>query len=92
MRAFLQRLERGERCWPAEIGLRCAGAVLLAVGAILARALHRLVLEPPLHQPRPAECAVALIVLGCLSSGMALAAEGPGLFRLVPRPPKSFLP
>jgi cytochrome b561 len=90
--SIMQRLEHGERCWPAELVLRAAGLGLLYLCVLLSRSLCRLVDQPPPHQASPAEFALAAVVFLCLSSGLALLIIGPGLFQLVPRPPRAMLP
>ncbi|MBW8752978.1 MAG: hypothetical protein JF595_02325 [Sphingomonadales bacterium] len=92
MASIMQRLERGERYWPAELVLRAAGLGLLYFCTVLARPLYRLVNQPPPHQATPAEFALAAVIFVCLTSGLALLFVGPGLFRLVPRPPRAMLP
>lgn len=92
MASIMERLERGERCWPAELVLRAAGLGLLHFCTVLAWSVHRLVIQPPPHQGTPVEFALAAVIFFCLSSGLALLIIGPGLFERVPRPPRAILP
>lgn len=86
--AVLRRLERGERCWPAEIGLRGAGGLLLVLcvglGGWLYRSLH--LTQGPAGVLHYSGATLAVL---CWSLGWALLAEGPGLFRSMPRPPRT---
>ncbi|PVX31101.1 hypothetical protein [Sphingomonas pokkalii] len=78
-------MARGERLWTAEIMLRGAGAMLLGLcGFVLSRLHHGMVLVP--HIPRAADYRLAALAVLCGCSGSALAAEGAGLFRLLPIP------
>lgn len=92
MRTFLVRLKDGRRWWAAELVLRTAGLCLFALCGLAMRWCCRLANEPPPHQPTPFELAVAAIAMVCLSTGLALALEGPGLFRPTPLPPRIMLP
>jgi hypothetical protein len=84
-----QRLNSGERWWAAELVLRLVGLALLGGCAIAARAVIRL----SAHQSgTPLEFVVALLAFGCLTSGLALLMVGPGLFKLMPKPPRALLP
>ena len=87
MPRFLERLHKGERLWPAEIFLRSLGLALLLGCFKLALLAHRLVIVPQVHQPTLDEFALCLAIILALTSGLALAIEGPGLFRRVPIPP-----
>lgn len=91
MVSIWKRLERGERCWPAEVVLRLAGTSMLYACAVIWRALCRLVGQPP-HPSGPLEFIIAAGVCICLSAGLALTLEGSGLFRLLPMPPRAMLP
>jgi hypothetical protein len=77
------RLESGERWWAAECVLRAIGGALLALSAAMAAWLHRTL--PSAHSQAAGFAAAALAVT-CLSLGLALLFEGPGLFRLLPVP------
>ena len=86
MRDIIRRMERGERCWPAEIVLRSFGLALLGLCAAAALWLFRLVHQPPPHSARPVEFLAAALAFFGWSLGCAFLAEGPGLFKLVPVP------
>lgn len=92
MATMFERMKQGDGCWTAELTLRLAGLACLALSAFLARALGRLVNQVPPHSASPVELTVAAAVCACLSAGLALAVEGAGLFRLVPLPPRAWLP
>lgn len=92
MKAIIIRMERGERVWAAEIALRFSGLVLLRTCRLAVMWLLRMVRAAPPHQATPAEFAVAMAGFVCLTTGLALFFEGPGLFRLMPRPPRALLP
>ena len=91
MRKIRHRLESGERWWAAEFVLRTLGVALLGAFAALWRVVVRMVGHMPPHQGTPAEFAVAALAFVCLTSGLALLFEGPGLFRLLPMPPRALL-
>lgn len=91
MNAILERLERGERWWAAEIVLRSIGLGLLHACALMLRRIFWLVHQPRPHQGAPLEFAVAAIAFACLSAGLALLLEGPGLFRRVDLPPRPLI-
>lgn len=88
MVSIIRRLETGERWWAAEIVLRLAGLALLGVCAAAGLWVFRLANLPPPHQGTPLEFAGAAIAVVALSPGLALALEGPRLFRPVPLPPR----
>ncbi|MEP9357539.1 hypothetical protein [Sphingomonas sp. KR3-1] len=88
MRAFLRRLERGKGGWAAQIGLRFGGVLLLGLCALAVWALTVSMHRPPLHAARPAEFSEAAASVIAWALGWALLAEGPGLFRLIPVPPR----
>ncbi|MDP3551791.1 MAG: hypothetical protein Q8R81_15530 [Novosphingobium sp.] len=91
MSSVFERLQKGERYWPAEIGLRTFGIVLLAGCGKLLLLVHHMVNSPPSHEATVAEfglCAVAFVALTC---GLGFTIEGPGLFRWVPIPPRSLI-
>lgn len=92
MAALIERLRRGERCWMAELLLRLAGLAVFYLVAQISRGLCRLVNQPPPHPGSPLEFAVAAAACVGLSVGLALSLEGAGLFRLVPLPPRAWLP
>lgn len=83
--SLLRRLKRGERCWPAEIGLRGLGIALLGLCATLGAWLYRS-LHATLTPAGALHYLGAMLAVACWSLGWALLAEGPGLFRLMPRP------
>lgn len=89
---IISRMQRGERIWAAEVVLRASGLVLLALCRLAVVGLLRMVRLVPPHQATPAEFAVAAAAFFCLTSGLALLFEGPGLLRLQPRPPRALLP
>jgi hypothetical protein len=91
-RTIIDRMRRGERCWPAEFALRGAGLVLLGLSALLAIALVRLMNHSPRGLETPFEFLLAALAFFCLTGGLALAFSGPGLFRDMPRPPRALLP
>ncbi|MGN6377284.1 MAG: hypothetical protein ACTHMG_17245 [Sphingomonas sp.] len=80
---LLERLQSPEP-WPAaDLALRGAGGMLLALCAVALWVLYRLVQRPPLHPATLAELAAAagsVITWGC---GWAALGEGKGLFRRV---------
>lgn len=77
--------------WATDLGLRTLGAMLLRASYGLALALHRQVAALPHGQTTLGEFALATAAFAALTSGLAFAVEGAGLFRLVPMPPRSFL-
>lgn len=89
MKAIISRMERGERVWAAEIVLRLSGLALLGACRFAVLWLARMVRVTPPHPATPAELAVAAAGFFCLTTGLALLFEGPGLFRLMPRPPRA---
>lgn len=86
---IMRRLESGERWWAAEIVLRSFGLALLGLCAAASWWLYRLVHQPPPHEARPLEMAVALVVVLGWSLGWSFLVVGPGLFKLVPVPSRS---
>lgn len=68
--------------------MRASGLLLLVVCGLLWRCTCRLADQPA----TPLECAVAALAFACLSVGIALFVEGPGLLRPVPVPPRAWLP
>lgn len=89
MKAIISRIEQGERVWVAEAVLRLSGLALLGLARNAAQWLARMVRMAPLHQATPAEFAAAAAAFVCLTAGLALLFEGPGLLRLMPRPPRA---
>lgn len=87
MSAKLDRLQAGQRWWPAELVLRGLGLAALDGCYRAALSLHRMVMTPPPHQGTPGELASALLLFLLLASGIALTLEGPGLLRQIPIPP-----
>lgn len=92
MKTIITRMQRGERAWAAELVLRLSGLGLLGTCRLAVMWLLRMVRAAPPHQATPAEFAVAMAGFFCLTTGLALLVEGPGLFRLMPRPPRALLP
>lgn len=88
MGRIMHRLESAERWWAAEIALRSAGLVTLALCAVAALWLYRTVNQPPRHEAEPLEYGAALFSFLSWSLGWAFLVEGPGLFKLVPVPPR----
>jgi hypothetical protein len=86
--AFLRRLESGAGGWPAQAGLRLGGALLLGLCALAAWALVASMHRPPAHNASPAEYGEAISSVLTWALGWALLIEGPGLFRLIPVPPR----
>lgn len=82
-------MERGERAWAAEIVLRLSGLGLLGACRFAVMWLVRMVRATPPHQATPGEFTVAAAGFFCLTTGLALLFVGPGLFRLMPRPPRA---
>ena len=91
MHKIRYRLQSDERWWAAEVVLRLVGLALLGICAAFGRIVVRLAGQPPPHQGTPAEFAIAALAFVCLTSGLALLFEGPGLFRLLPMPPRALL-
>jgi hypothetical protein len=69
--------------------LRLAGLSLLGACRLALQWLLRLVRLAPPPQATPAEFALAATGFFCLTTGLALLLEGPGLFRSMPRPPRA---
>lgn len=90
-KTIIGKMRRGERCWPAEFGLRGAGLVLLVLCLLLGRALVRLASHSR-GLETPSEFVLAALAFFCLTGGLALAFVGPGLFRDMPKPPRALLP
>jgi hypothetical protein len=86
----IDRLRRGERCWLAEIVLRSAGLLLLALCGLLAHDVVRQVQRIPAGTP--VEFGIAALVVVCLTAGLALLCFGPHLFKAMPVPPRALLP
>lgn len=84
LRQILDRLGTGERWWAAELVLRAAGLVLLAMAALAVSWLCRSVHAPPRHEATVAELLAALagVVGGC--GGGMLTFCGASLFERVP--------
>ncbi len=83
MTTIHQRLRAGERIWATEACFRLAGLAALAVAGWIFRQI------PPRSQASPREFLAAALAVACLWAGLALALEGPGLLRLMPRPPRA---
>lgn len=88
MKNLLDRLQRGERCWPVEIGMRTAGLALLLLCGLTLRWLATSLHTPRLHAPLPGDYAEAALAMLAWSSGCCLLVHGPGLLRLVTVPAK----
>lgn len=89
MTTIHQRLRAGERIWVVETCFRLVGVGSLALSAWAARWLFHLVHSPSRHSATSLELAVAALVVVSLWAGLALGLEGPGLLRLMPRPPRA---
>jgi hypothetical protein len=92
MSSVLECLRRGQRCWPAELGLRALGIVLLVACGKVLLLVHRLVTTPPPHGATVVEFSLCAVAFVALTSGLAFTIEGPGLFRWVPIPHRSLIP
>jgi hypothetical protein len=92
VKTIFNRMQHGERVWIAEILLRLSGLSLLGMCRLAMIGLLRMARLAPPHQATPAEFAVGAAGFVCLTTGLALLFEGPGLFRLMPRPPRALLP
>lgn len=88
MGRIMRRLESGERWWAAEIVFRSFGLILLGLCAASALWLYRSAHQPPLHDARALEYGAALTAFMSWSLGWAFLVEGPGLFKLIPLPPR----
>ncbi|MGK6356905.1 hypothetical protein ACMGDH_16955 [Sphingomonas sp. DT-207] len=84
MLAIVDRIGRGERCWTAEVALRGLGVSFLGLCTTAFGWLHRALTQPHVHGVTTLELAAATLVAASLQLGLALAFEGPGLFRLIP--------
>ena len=91
MHAILRRLETGERWWAAEAAFAAVAFLMLSLAAWAAREVVLLVHRAPPHPGSPLEFVVALLAVLCGCLGLACLVEGPGLFRLVPVPPRRLL-
>lgn len=92
VKTILNRMQQGERVWSAEIVLRLSGFALLGMCRLAMVWLLRVARFVPPHNAAPAALAVAAAGFVCLTTGLALLFEGPGLLRLQPRPPRALLP
>lgn len=92
MKTILSRMQQGERVRGAEIVLRLLGLALLGMCRLAMVWLLRAARVVPPHNATPATFAVAAVGFVCLTTGLALLLEGPGLLRLQPRPPRALLP
>ena len=86
---IIDKLRRGERCWLAEIVLRATGLGMLAFCALMVGIVYRLANLPPPHDGTPLEFVLGAVAVVALWTGLALFFEGPGLFRLMPKPPRA---
>lgn len=89
MSGKLDRLRKGERCWPAELVLRGLGLAALAACWRAALLAHRLITTPPAHPPTVGEFAICAVTVLLLTTGIALTFEGAGLFLEVPFPARN---
>lgn len=89
MSGTLDRLRKGERCWPAELVLRGLGLAALTACWRAALFAHRLIVELPAHPPTAGEFAICAVTVLLLTTGIALTFEGAGLFLQVPFPPRN---
>ena len=80
-------LRAGRRWWPAEIGVRGLGLLLLAACWHVALIARRLAITPAFHPADLAELALCAAVVLLLCAGTTLTFAGPWLFRDVPLPP-----
>ena len=87
LNSIIDQLQRGKRYWPAELVLRAVGLVMLGFCALMVRIVYRMSNEPPPHYGTPLELVIAAVAVIALWAGLALTFAGPGLFRLVPKPP-----
>lgn len=88
MGRIMRRLESDERWWAAEILFRIVGLMLLALCSCAALWLYRSVHLLPAHNIRVFEYGAALIAFVSWSLGWSFLVEGPGLFKLMPVPPR----
>ncbi|MBB4839700.1 MULTISPECIES: hypothetical protein [Sphingomonas] len=88
MWVLLRRMEQGEGGWPAQLWLRFGGVLLLGACALAVWTLVVSMNRPPQHNATPAEFGEALSGVVAWTLGWALLIEGPGLFRLIPVPPR----
>lgn len=86
MGMILNRLQSGERWWPAEVTLRGLGLGLLGLCAEVVTWLARVLHHVPPHATRPVELLAAGGAFLACSCGVALLVEGPALFALVDLP------
>jgi len=84
----LRHLEEGTGGWRAQLGLRLGGVLLLGACALAVWALVVSMHRPPEHSASPAEFGEAISSVAAWMLGWALLIEGPGLFRLIPVPPR----
>lgn len=86
MSHYFDRLARGERVWAAEVSLRVAGLLALAVCCCLGAVAHRLMTTPQPHRASLSEFALCVGMAVSLNCGLALTMDGPKLFARVPNP------
>lgn len=92
MKQITGQLARGEASLRVSVGLRLAGLMLLGVAASAAAWLQRMPHGRPAAATIMAELALAALAFVCGSSGLALAVQGPRLFKHVPLPRRNLLP
>lgn len=85
---IMRRLEGGERWWAAEILLRTFGLAMLGLCVVSVLWLHGSLNMQPRHGPAALEYAAALAAFLGWSLGWVFLLEGPGLFKLIPVPPR----
>lgn len=77
--------------WAPELGFRGIAAALLGLAGMILRTVEHAVQRLP-HQPFSiAAFALCALAFAMATTGLALAIEGPGLFRLVPYPRRRLL-
>lgn len=83
MMTILQRLRAGGRIWWMEACFRISGLAAIGTASWVFRHIQAR------EKADPREFLAAALVVVCLWTGLALALEGPGLLRLMPRPPRA---
>jgi len=82
----LAALRAGKRWWPAEIGMRALGLLILFLAARVLLTEHRMAITPVLHAPTVADLGLCALFILLLSLGLALTVWGPRLAREVELP------
>lgn len=83
---ILERLQSAERWLAADLAIRGLGCALLALCALAAWALYRMVNRPLSHSATIGELAAGAAAVVSWACGWALVGEGKGLFRRVAVP------